>query len=165
MEPSIPAMPTPAIPPVSYAGFWKRFFAHLIDNLVIAVFAMVVLVPFLAMAGIGFATYEEGDIAPEFLAAIIGAYLTLILGIVVGGWLYYALMESKNGATLGKIALNIRVTDLNGQPISFSRASGRYFGKIVSGLTLNIGYIIAAFTEKKQALHDLMAGCLVVNNN
>ena len=79
-------------------------------------------------------------------------------------WLYFALMESsKNQATLGKMALGLRVTDLNGNRISFGKATGRYFGKILSSMTLLIGYIMAAFTAKKQALHDFVAGTLVLS--
>ncbi len=78
-------------------------------------------------------------------------------------WLYFALMESSpRQATLGKQALGIMVTDLAGQRISFARATGRFFAKILSGLILWIGYVMAAFTERKQALHDLLASCLVV---
>jgi uncharacterized RDD family membrane protein YckC len=70
--------------------------------------------------------------------------------------------SSSKQATLGKLALGIVVTDLNGNRISFGRATGRYFGKIVSGMIFAIGYIMAGFTEKKQALHDMIASCLVV---
>ena len=59
------------------------------------------------------------------------------------------------------MALGLKVTDMEGNRISFGRATGRYFGKIISGMILYIGYIIAGFTEKKQALHDIMANCLV----
>ena len=69
--------------------------------------------------------------------------------------------SSKQG-TVGKMILNLRVVDMLGNRISFGRATGRFFGKILSGLILNIGYIMAAFTEKKQALHDMLAGCLVI---
>ncbi|MCI0556277.1 MAG: RDD family protein, partial [Anaerolineae bacterium] len=62
-----------------------------------------------------------------------------------------------------KMALGIVVTDMNGNRISFGRATGRYFGKILSGLIIYIGYIMVAFTEKKQGLHDMMASCLVLN--
>jgi uncharacterized RDD family membrane protein YckC len=72
-------------------------------------------------------------------------------------------MESSvKQATLGKLAIGIIVTDLQGSRITFGRATGRYFGKILSSLILSIGYIMAGFTEKKQALHDMIAGCLVV---
>jgi uncharacterized RDD family membrane protein YckC len=60
--------------------------------------------------------------------------------------------------------MNLKVTDMNGNKIGFGKASGRHFGKILSGMILSIGYIMAAFTEKKQALHDKMAGCLVVKD-
>jgi len=82
----------------------------------------------------------------------------------VAQWLYFALMEaSSNQGTLGKMAMGIKVTDTMGYPITFGRATGRYFGKILSGAILMIGYIMAAFTERKQALHDMMAGTLVVD--
>jgi len=83
--------------------------------------------------------------------------------IIVGQWLYYALMESSSRqGTLGKMALRIIVTDLDGKRISFGKASGRYFGKIISGIILYIGFIMIAFTEKKQGLHDMLASTLVV---
>jgi len=89
-----------------------------------------------------------------------------VMGFVVGtilGWLYFAIQESSpKQATLGKQAMEIIVTDLDGKQISFGRATGRYFGKYISGAVVMIGYIMAAFTEKKQALHDLIAGTLVV---
>jgi uncharacterized RDD family membrane protein YckC len=84
-----------------------------------------------------------------------------IVFVAVG--LYYSVMESSPWqATLGKRALGLQVTDLQGRRISFGRATGRYFAKIVSGLTLSIGYLMAGFTRRKQALHDIIAECLVV---
>ena len=78
-------------------------------------------------------------------------------------WLYWALMESfSKQATLGKRALGILVTDIEGRRISFGRATVRYWAKIISSLTLLIGFIIAGFTSRKQALHDIISGCLVV---
>ncbi len=71
--------------------------------------------------------------------------------------------SSPTQATLGKMALGIKVTDLAGKRVGFGKATGRYFGKIISALILLIGFIMVAFTEKKQGLHDKMAGCLVVN--
>ena len=85
-----------------------------------------------------------------------------IIGFIVA-WLYYAFMESSSmQATLGKKALGLRVVDMDGSPISFWRASGRFWAKIPSGLLCAVGFIMAAFTDKKQALHDMMASCLVV---
>lgn len=98
-----------------------------------------------------------------------GAYDSVALAIwyilmVIVVWLYYALMEisSKQG-TLRKMALGIKVTDLNGNKINFGRATGRYFGKIISAFILFVGFIMIAFTQKKQGLHDIMSRCLVVN--
>jgi uncharacterized RDD family membrane protein YckC len=87
-----------------------------------------------------------------------------LIGLLVG-WLYSALQESsETQATFGKKMMGIVVTDLDGNRISFGRATGRHFAKIPSACVLLIGYIMAAFTERKQALHDMMAGTLVVKN-
>jgi uncharacterized RDD family membrane protein YckC len=78
-------------------------------------------------------------------------------------WIYYASMESSTWqATLGKKILGLKVTDLAGNRISFARASGRFFGKILSGMILGIGFLMAGFTARKQTLHDILAGCLVL---
>ena len=82
---------------------------------------------------------------------------------IISNWLYFTLFESSSlQATPGKMALGIIVTDLSGNRISFARANGRYWGKTLTGLTLGIGWIMAGFTRKKQALHDILAGTLVV---
>ena len=97
-------------------------------------------------------------------AAVFG--LGIFVGLLVllaGNWIYHTMMESsRHQGTLGKMALGVKVTDLNGNRISFARANGRFFGKWLSGAIMNIGYLMAAFTEKKQALHDTLAGTLVV---
>jgi uncharacterized RDD family membrane protein YckC len=85
-----------------------------------------------------------------------------LLGITLN-WLYFALMESSSKqATPGKMAIRIAVTDLRGNRISFGRATGRHFGKIISIFTFFIGFLMAGFTKRKQALHDMMAGCLII---
>jgi uncharacterized RDD family membrane protein YckC len=155
-------------PVVSYAGFWKRFLAHLIDQIVLGLVSGILIVPLGIIAGLGAfssgSDYGNSDSAMLLLAALGGYLFVVILIVVAASWIYYALMESSaKGATLGKMALGIHVTDLTGNRISFARASGRYFGKIISGLILYIGYIMAGFTQQKQALHDIMAGCLVIN--
>ncbi len=86
----------------------------------------------------------------------------LTLGILLN-WFYFAGMESSRmQATWGKTLVGIAVTDLNGHKISFARATGRYFGKYISGIIVGIGFLMVCFTKKRQALHDMMAGCLVV---
>jgi uncharacterized RDD family membrane protein YckC len=161
-------MDTPA---VTYAGFWKRFLAYIIDGFILGIVYMVLLIPFLLLLGAGEsmtshgAFEREGSASAGIFAALVGGYFMIVMLIVtVAGWLYFALMESSSrGATLGKMALGIRVTDLAGNRISFGKATGRYFGKIISALILYIGFIMAGFTQQKQALHDIMARCLVIN--
>ncbi|MNP35907.1 RDD family protein [compost metagenome] len=88
----------------------------------------------------------------------------VIISNIIGSWLYYTLMESsKWQATLGKMALGIVVVDEQGARISLGIANKRYWGKIISGLTLYIGYIMVLFTEERQALHDKIAGTYVVD--
>ncbi len=88
-----------------------------------------------------------------------------VAGLIVN-WLYNALMESSaTQGTLGKMALGIIVTDMNGDRISFGKATGRFFGKIISSLILCIGFLMCAWTENKQCLHDMMAGCLLYKKN
>lgn len=137
---------------MSYAGFWKRFAATIIDLIIMAIgiFAIVFVFGIIMIAG--------GTEDPAALEGM-GSSLGLILG-----WIYFAVTESspKQG-TLGKMALGIKVTDLGGNRIGFGKATGRHFGKIISYIILLIGFIMVAFTQKKQGLHDMMAGCLVVN--
>jgi uncharacterized RDD family membrane protein YckC len=154
---------------VTYAGFWLRFVAHLIDGFIISLLMLVLIVPlFFLMGGVAFFSsfpHEPGD---HFDPAQMGALFSLIgilVGVsVLGQWLYYAYLESgEKQATWGKQILSLYVTDLAGNRISFGRASGRFFAKIISGLIpLGIGYIMAGFTERKQALHDMIASCLVL---
>lgn len=136
---------------MSYAGFWKRFAAYIIDSIILFIPFSILFVPFMI------ASNEEtgSSLAIEALLNIVAFF---------GGWLYFSIMESSSQqGTLGKMALGIKVTDLEGNRIGFGKATGRYFGKIISSLTLLIGYMMAGFTGKKQGLHDMMAGCLVVN--
>lgn len=155
---------------VRYAGFWLRFVAYIIDDFLLGFAGFIISIPFIG--GIVFSAIGIGE-NPENtenlvmgLAGIFGSVVGLILVVIVLSWLYFALMESsKTQATLGKMALGLKVTDLEGNPISFARATGRYFGKIISGMILYIGYILAGLTEKKQALHDIMAACLVIRKN
>jgi len=106
---------------------------------------------------------EEMDRMIHQFSALMPSVVLMNLLSIILPWLYYALMESSSlQGTLGKLAMASIVTDLDGDRVSFLRATGRYFGKIVSHITLLIGFLMAAFTERKQALHDLMAGCLVI---
>jgi len=120
-----------------YSGFWVRFVAMIIDAVIIAV--------------------GSGLISAATLGA--GIIVTFI-----GPWLYEAFMLSSEWqATVGKRAMSIAVTGIDGNRISFARATGRHFAKWISVFTLGIGFIMIAFTAKKQALHDMIAETLVVN--
>ena len=100
---------------------------------------------------------------PEDMLPVMSIVFRFILISAVLKWLYYALLESSSWqATLGKKALGLEVTDLERRRIGFGRATGRTFAKIISAMILYIGFLMAGFTEKKQALHDMMAGCLVI---
>ncbi len=137
-----------------YAGFWRRFAAYLIDSMVIA-FALTNFASLLSRQLV--VSITNAQTLNTYLATAI-VVMSLLLT-----WAYYSGMESSPlQATIGKLVVGIYVTDLQGQRISFGRATGRWFGKIISGAILLIGYLMAGFTEKKQALHDMMARCLVL---
>ena len=159
------------LPPVTraYAGFWLRFVAHLIDGLLIGAVCGAIFVPMFFLTGLGGflrAVDHNGQPDPAVIASFVGSIALLVLASVLGSWLYYAYFESSDWqASVGKKVMNLVVTDMNGNRVSFGRASGRYFAKIVSGLIpLGIGYILAGVTEKKQALHDMIASCLVLRS-
>jgi uncharacterized RDD family membrane protein YckC len=155
-----PAAPYQAVAPVvgvRYGGFWIRLVALIIDGIVVRV---VVAPVGMIFGGLGLAGGMMTGV-PHAGLALLGGGVTLIL-VLFGSWLYEAFMESSSyQATLGKMIFGMKVTDLNGNRISFERATGRHFAKWLSGLVLCIGYIMVGFTERKQGLHDLLAGTLV----
>jgi uncharacterized RDD family membrane protein YckC len=176
VQPSGPAEVTPhwqPAPVVAYAGFWLRFVAHILDGLIIGL-PVVIVVMIIALSS-GFGAFMHGipnppnPPDPDEVASALGAAFFVGIGFIVlvafvGSWLYYALFESSSWqATPGKKVLNIFVTDINGAPVSFGRASGRYFSKFITQLIpLGIGYMLAGLTERKQALHDMIASTLVL---
>lgn len=151
----------------NYAGFWIRFVAWLIDWIILGFVNSVIVMPILGMIGIGAASMDYSAMNEEDAVAMIsmlsGAMGALQIVTLIAGWLYFALMESSaKQATIGKMALGLKVTTTDGQKLDFAKATIRYIGKLISGIILLIGYIMAAFTEKKQALHDIIAGTLVL---
>ena len=145
--------------PAVYAGFWFRAAAYFLDVSTLSfVLAVAVLRPILANNHVG-PTFQD---AWKFYTGDSPQATALVLLMQLASWLYFAAFESSAWqATPGKKVLGLRVTDLQGKRLSFIRASGRYFGKIISWLLFGIGFAMAGFTEKKQALHDMLAGCLV----
>ncbi len=129
----------------SFAGFWKRFAAWIIDFILLSIFSIPL------------------SLILAFVPYPWGSFISLPISILIS-LLYYGLQESSvHQATIGKRALGIIVTDDYGNRISFGRAAARDLSKIISGLTLCIGFLIIGFTEKKQGLHDMIVGCLVIN--
>jgi uncharacterized RDD family membrane protein YckC len=165
--PPLPARPTgpPPSPPSmssapatnaatsTYSGFWRRAFAWLLDCVIIYVAAAVVAL----LVGV-IATRVSGN------SLGLGARELVIVALLFSPWLYYAIMESSAlQATVGKLAVGVKVTDLEGKRITFLRATGREFAKILSGMTLGVGYALVVFSSQRQALHDMIAGTLVAH--
>ena len=152
-----------------YAGFWLRLVAVIIDGIIVGVLESFIFIPIMVALGLSFfnsttnVDMEDPGNMVGMIAAIVaaaGAYWILAQAIQI---LYFSFMEaSKNQATLGKMVVGIKVTDTNGQRLDFTKAFLRNLCKLISNFTLLIGYIMAGFTEKKQALHDMIASTLVV---
>jgi len=145
-----------------YGGFWIRFIAFLIDALIVRIVVSPISALFglggLAVGGFGSHGYRHGLAIPYFIFGG-GVIAFIILG---ASWLYEAFMLSSSyQSTLGKMIFGMKVTDLQGNRIDFARATGRHFAKWLSGLLLCFGYIMIGFTERKQGLHDIVAGTLV----
>lgn len=156
---------------VTYAGFWLRWVAHLIDGLIVGAGVFALVIPLIFLTGLaatleGLSQHANEPPNPAAIAGILSLVLTFVAVAVLLQWLYFAYLESgEKQATWGKQALGLYVTDGAANRVSFGRASGRYFAKMISALIpLWIGYIMAGFTEKKQALHDMIAGCLVLRH-
>jgi uncharacterized RDD family membrane protein YckC len=134
-----------------YAGFWRRCAAYLIDTLFVCVVELMISI-----------VIVEGLVLIGGRNAMGGTALYYALGLLVT-WLYYALQESSAvQATLGKRVMDLKVVDESGQRIGFGRATFRFIAKILSLLTAYVGFMLAGWTERKQALHDFLAGTYVV---
>lgn len=136
--------------PKVHAGFLLRLIAFMIDFVIISILNVVIITIF----NVEYAVESEVWYPIYFFSH---PYYLII------NWLYFAILESNPyyQATIGKSILKLKVVDINGNKISFGKASGRFFAKIISGLILGIGFIMIAFTKNKQGLHDLAAGTFV----
>ena len=130
-----------------YVGFWRRFAAYFIDAIILNIIGM-------------FPGWVIGIVFDDSIFSIM--FYSFAISTLV--WtLYFGYFESsKKQATLGKQALGIKVTDLEGNRISFGKAVARYVVKLITSMMLAIGFIAIAFTEKKQGLYDLAVGTVVV---
>ncbi|KAA9026048.1 RDD family protein [Niallia endozanthoxylica] len=159
-----------------YGGFWIRVAAYLIDSIIIGIpltiISILILLLFFGTSDITYLmmadpAYMETGMTDEealsFLATYFGSIIvTSIVSIVIAVAYFAGLQASKWQATIGKKALGLQVTDLKGERISFWRGFGRYLAmSFLSGI-LFIGYIMVGITEKKQGLHDFIAGTVVV---
>jgi uncharacterized RDD family membrane protein YckC len=150
----------PATGVVTFAGFWIRFIAYIIDAIILGIAMGAVQFAFL---GSFLAMPHIDNSRPELmlgpLLGMIGVLSLVSIGI---GCIYESLFVTKYGATPGKMALGLKVVRPNGGPIDLGRAVGRYFGKMLSGIILYIGFIMAGFDAQKRALHDMICDTRVI---
>ena len=152
-----PASTVPATG-IRYGGFWIRFVAVVIDAILIG----IVIWPFSLVVGVIIGLTGSAVSMPGVGIHVVNGIVGFAISFCAN-WIYEAAMESSSKqATVGKMVLGLRVTDLEGRRISFLRATGRHFAKFISGMILLIGYIMAGFTQRKQALHDMIAGTYVI---
>lgn len=174
MQPQAAVPPPPLAQPVTttgvlYAGFWLRVVAAIIDNLILLVPMGFLYVLIFASTMPMLMSGRFNDPMGAAMLMMPRLFLLIIIG-VVARWLYWALLESSEWqAMLGKKALGLYVTDLESRRATFGRTSGRFWaGRGVSvvtpigGLYYIIDCIMAGLTERKQALHDSIANCLVL---
>jgi uncharacterized RDD family membrane protein YckC len=132
---------------LSYAGFWIRFCAYIVDMIIAGAIATI-------LSRMLFGNYYSAE---AYKDPGPGAVSLLV------SWLYFAFQESSvRQATFGKLAFGLRVCSETGERLSFANATGRYFAKIISAIILLIGFIMIAFDSRKQGLHDKIAHTLVV---
>ena len=139
-----------------YAGFWLRFVASLIDGAIWTILALIVVVAgWMLLMRLAFSGTPE---------LVLTALIALPLFALWLGWYFYhTIFESSAWqGSIGKRIVGLYVTDKAGNRLTFGRAAGRNFSKMISDMTLGVGYLMAGFTEKKQALHDIIAECLVL---
>ena len=150
----------------TYAGFWLRAVSSAIDRVIFSsIFA--VIASFRPGALLIFPDPNTQNVPPatmqEFMKSTPHPTPEGFFVFLLVMWIYYAAFESSAWqATPGKKLLRLYVTDLSGRPITFSRATFHNIGRMISEMTFWIGYIPAGFTEKKQALHDMIARCVVL---
>ncbi len=134
-----------------YGGFWIRFLAYMIDVIVLEIAYYAVIVP-LGLATVG---VSQRDIAS-------GIWLIpLLIGFGIN-FCYYAFFNSRFGATPGKMALGLKIVRPDGSPISLGQAIGRYFGYMLSGLILGVGFMMAGWDDEKRTLHDRLCDTRVI---
>jgi len=145
-----------------YGGFWLRVVASLLDSVIVGAVTAPLAIIFLLPSILKIIEAAQADHEPS--PDLFVPFFVIIPLILFGLWLYEALLTSSSWqGTVGKRVLRLKVTDMAGNKISFGRATGRFFLKILFRTFLtSLVYIVVAFTERKQGLHDLIAGTLVM---
>jgi uncharacterized RDD family membrane protein YckC len=157
----IPAPFVQAAAPFSrarYAGFWIRFLARFIDGMILGMAGLILRIPLLLMLGMGMGRGYSFGMTPA-LGAAMG--VSLLVNVLLG-MAYEVYFVSTRGATPGKMALGLKIVRADGSPVDAGLALGRYFAHWISGITLGIGYIMAAFDSQKRALHDRICETRVI---
>ncbi len=158
---------------MAYGGFWIRVVAYFIDTIILLVLLGVL---YFALTAVGLidmtaitalvdqsAMQPGAEPDPALVMEMTRQVGIFYLFVFLLAWLYDALLTaSPMQATPGKMVFGLRVATADGEPIGFGRATGRFFGKIVSGMIFNVGYLMVAFTSRKQGLHDMIANTVVM---
>ena len=149
---------------MTYGGFWIRFVAYLIDTIILAIAGTIIQFAFVGSLRNAVLVEPGAQPGPEVFARILGtAGLVGLINLAIAAT-YEALFVSKLGATPGKMALSLRVVRPDGSLLGLGRAFGRHFAKILSGLILLIGFIMAGFDSEKRGLHDMICDTRVVRS-
>ena len=144
-----------------YAGFWIRALALILDGLILMVVQIPLSLLFAAAVGAVGAAFGDSEIASA-VAVIVIQIVNMLFSIGIQ-LLYDVLFLVKKGATPGKMALGLRVINADGsKQISYGKAIGRYFAKMLNGFTLNIGYMMAGWDIEKRGLHDRICDTRVI---
>jgi uncharacterized RDD family membrane protein YckC len=155
----------------NYAGLGRRFFAFVIDAILLLIFITVAATFFNLVQGVKYFYYIVFQHAPISELTVAGtneaAFTPIIAALgalfVIIPWLYFAGFECSRGmATPGKTVMGIVVTDNDGNRISFARSTIRHFAKFISAIIIFIGFVMIGLTKNRQGLHDRIAGCLVL---
>ncbi len=144
---------------VVHAGFWKRVAAYFIDAAIVGILGGMVGAAIGGVMGAATSFGGASGVGTSLAIQLVAQLVSLVLTACYYGWFYASLQQ----ATPGKLAIGIKVVRSDGQGCSFWRGFGRYFAMMLSGLTLCIGFLMAAFTERKQALHDMVCDTVVVD--
>ena len=152
---------------VVYAGLWRRFAASIIDSFVTAMLSYVLLIPLMLVMGVSMASLASSDVGSMGAMAtfyVLNYAISILVPAVYFGWMY----SSGNMASLGKMAVGIKVVRTDGERLSFWRGFLRYislilFTVITCGLGMLIAGLMVAFTQRKQGVHDMICDTLVVD--